>query len=145
MKIARMTVMTVLLALAPATGFAVPVPTLFQHASAMTVSPDMPAAQGTVKFAKTDNGNTSIYLVIKYMAEPQKLQPPASVYVAWVRENKDSDAVNIGALKVNDRRKGTLKTVTPLHAFELFVTAETDGQIQAPTGQRLIWTNRATD
>jgi hypothetical protein len=43
---------------------------------------------------------------------------------------------------VNDHRKGTLKTVTPLNDFELFVTAETDSQTQVPTGQRLIWTNR---
>jgi hypothetical protein len=34
---------------------------------------------------------------------------------------------------VNDHRKGTLKTVTPLNDFELFVTAETDSQTQVPT------------
>ena len=145
MRTPRITALMVLLALAPITAYSLTVPTIFQHADVMNVSPDLPAAQGMVKFAKTDNGNTSINLMVKYMAEPQKLQPHASVYVAWVRLDKASPAQNIGALKVNDHRKGTLKTVTPLREFELFVTAETDSQTQVPTGQRLIWTNRTTD
>jgi hypothetical protein len=145
MKVPRMILVMPLLVFAPIAAYALPVPTMFQHATPMSVSPDMPAAQGTVKFAKADNNNISIYLVVKYMTEPQKLQPAASVYVAWVRADKDAAAQNIGALEVNARRKGSLKTVTPLHAFELFVTAEANGQIQAPTGHRIVWANRVPE
>jgi len=144
MKVPRMPLVMALLALSPNAAYALPIPTLFQHATPMSVSPDMPAAQGTVKFGKADN-NISIYLVVKYMTEPQKLQPAASVYVAWVRADKDAAAQNIGALEVNASRKGTLKTVTPLHAFELFVTAEANGQIQAPTGHQIVWANRVPE
>jgi hypothetical protein len=134
---------TAILALAPISAYALP--TMFQHADNMSVSPDIPAAQGKVKFAKADNGNTSIDLIVKYLADPQKLQPPSATYVAWVSPDKDSPAQNIGALQVNGNRKGTLKTVTPLHTFELFVTAEASGQVQAPTGERLIWIDHNTN
>ena len=143
MKISHVTLVTAVLALAPISAFALP--TMFQHAHTMTVSPTVPAAQGKVKFGKADNGNTSIDLIVKYLAEPQKLQPPEAIYVAWVSPDKDSPAQNIGALQVDSGRKATLKTVTPLHTFELFVTAEASGQVQAPTGTRLIWTEHNTD
>ena len=114
---------------------------MFKHPDAMNVSSDIPAAKGDVKFAKTDNGNTSIDLTVQYLADPQKLLPPATIYVAWVRADKDSQAQNIGALKVDDKRKGTLKTITALVGFELFVTPENSGQAQEPTGKQLFWTS----
>ncbi|GLH73380.1 hypothetical protein GETHLI_18820 [Geothrix limicola] len=138
MRISHLTLVTAALALSPLT--ALNLPGIFQHAVTMTVSPDIPAAQGKVKFNKTDDGNVSINLEVKYLADPQKLQPPATTYVVWVSADKDSPAQNIGALKVDKDREGTLKSVTPLHAFQLFVTAEANGQIQTPAGTRLLWT-----
>ena len=143
MNITRNNLVTVLLVLAPTAAFAVP--SIFQHANVMSVSPDVPAAQGKVKFGKTDNGNTTIAIVVKYLAEPQKLQPPEAIYVVWVNGDKDSQPQNIGSLQVDAKRKGTLKTVTPFHTFRLFVTAEANGQVQAPTGPRLLWIERASD
>lgn len=143
MNISRITLMTALLALAPSAAYALP--SLFQHANTMNVSPDIPAAQGKVKFGKTDNGNTTIDLVVKYLAEPQKLAPPAAIYVVWVNAGQDAQPQNIGSLKVDAKRKGTLKTITPMHTFKLFVTAEANGEVQAPTGERLLWIERASD
>ncbi len=114
---------------------------MFKHPDSMNVSADIPAAKGDVKFAKTDNGNTSINLTLEYLADPQKLQPPATIYVVWVRADQGSAAQNIGALKVDDKRKGTLKTVTPMVGFDLFVTPEQTGQAQEPTGKQLFWTS----
>jgi hypothetical protein len=143
MKISRITLVTVILALAPISAYALP--TMFQRAHSMSVSGDIPAAEGKVKFNHTDNGNTSIDLIVKYLAEPQSLQPPSNTYVAWVSLDKNSPAQNVGALQVNDHRKGTLKTVTSLQKFQLFVTAEANGQVQTPTGSRLIWTEYTTN
>ena len=137
MKTSHITLAMALLALSPAAAYALP--SIFLHANTMSVSPDIPAAEGKVKFGNGDNGNTTIYLSVKYLADPQKLQPPASTYVAWVSESKGSPAQNIGALKVDNHHKGTLKTLTPLRAFQLFVTAEASSQVQAPTGSRLLW------
>ena len=111
----------------------------------MSVSPDIPVAQGKVKFDKTNDGNVSVNLSVKYLADPQKLQPPAVIYVVWVSSDKDSPAQNIGAIKVDKDREGSLKSVTPLHAFQLFVTVEANGQIQAPVGPRLLWTEFNSD
>jgi len=143
MRTSHSTLATVILALSACT--ACTLPTMFQHASTMSVSPDVPAASGQVKFGKAGNGNTSIDLMVKYLADPQKLQPPAAVYVAWVSADKDSPAQNIGALMVNDQREGTLKTVTALHDFRLFVTAEAGGQVQTPTGTQLLWIDHASE
>ena len=140
MRFSRITLVTAGLAFASGAAFALP--PMFQHANVMTVSPDIPAAQAKVKFGKSDNGNTTIDLVVKYLAEPEKLRPRAATYVVWVGEDKDAPPQNVGALKVDGHRKATLKTITPLHAFRLFVTAEADGQVQQPTGPRLIWTDR---
>jgi hypothetical protein len=135
--------LTVILALSPIAAYALP--TMFQHADTMNVSPDIPAAQGKVKFGKADNGNTSIYLMVKYLADPQKLQPPAANYVAWVSQDQNSPAQNVGALMVNHHRKGTLKTVTPFHTFQFYVTAEANGQVQTPAGTRLLWIEHTTN
>ncbi len=112
----------------------------FKHPDAMNVSSDIPAAKGEVKFDKTENGNTSIVLTVQYLANPEKLLPPATVYVAWVRATEDSQPQNIGALRVDDKRTGTLRTVTALKGFDLFVTPENSGQAQVPTGKQLFWT-----
>jgi hypothetical protein len=143
MRTSHITLVTAALVLSPITAYARP--SIFQHAVTMMVSPDIPAAQGKVKFDKTDDGNVAINLSVKYLADPQKLQPPAAIYVVWVSSDKDSPAQNIGALKVDNDREGKLKTVTPLHAFQLFVTAEANGQIQAPAGTKLLWTDFNSD
>ena len=141
MKMSRIALLTAGLALVSSACFALP--PMFQHANVMNTSPDIPAAQAKVKFGKTDNGNTTIDLVVKHLAEPEKLLPRASTYVVWVSEDRDAAPTNVGALMVDRNRKGTLRTLTPLHTFKLFVTAEASGQAQQPTGTRLIWIDRA--
>ena len=143
MRTSRITLVTVALALAPVAAFALPA--FLTHATFLNVSPDIPAAQGKVKFNKTNDGNIALKLSVKYLADPQKLQPPAAIYVVWVAQDKDAAPQNIGALKVEKDREGSLKTVTPFHAFQLFVTAEANGQVQEPTGKRLLWIDYNSD
>jgi hypothetical protein len=109
--------------------------------SHLTTSPLIPAAEGDVKFSPVKNDNTGIDLRVKHLAEPEKLTPPAQTYVAWIRNGKDAAPQNIGALTVDKELTGELSTVTPLHAFDLFVTAEASGQVQQPAGQPLLWTS----
>ena len=45
----------------------------------------------------------------------------------------------MGALVVNKNLDGKLVFITPLHTFELFITAEASGQIQQPFGEPLLW------
>ena len=109
----------------------------------MNASPVVPAAEGHAKFGKAPNGNTSIDLTVKHLADPQKLTPPVNYYVVWLRPNQDAPAQNIGALTVDKNLNGTLNTVTALHSFDIFVTAEGSDQVQRPTGEPLLWTSHS--
>ena len=107
----------------------------------LSTTPSMPAAEGHARYSITANDNTRIVLKVKHLAQPAKLTPPASNYVVWTRATKDAPPQNIGALIVDNDLNGELNGETPLHNFELFVTAEASGQVQTPSGQPLLWTN----
>ena len=107
----------------------------------LSSSPALPAAEGSVKFSASDNDNTNVVLKVKHLAHPEKLTPPVSEYVVWVRGAKNALPQNIGALKVDKKLTGELDTEVPLHSFELFITGEASGQVQQPSGQQLLWTN----
>jgi hypothetical protein len=108
-------------------------------ASGLSFSPKIPAAEGTVKFARADNGNTTIHLVVKHLAHPSNLTPPANTYAVWVRANKESAPEKIGVLVVDQNLDGELNGMTPLHSFEMFVTGESSVQVNRPSGNSLFW------
>jgi hypothetical protein len=112
-----------------------------REAPKLNVSPAIPSAEATAKFGAEKNGNTSIDLKVKHLADPRKLTPPANNYVVWLRAAPTAPAQNIGALTVNKNLEGTLDTVTALKSFDLFVTAEASPQTQQPAGPPLLWTS----
>lgn len=107
-------------------------------------SADIPAAQSTVKVSTTDNGNTRIDLAVEHLAAPERVSPGATVYVVWARGSAvETQSQNLGALKVDDDLKGTIVAVTPLHSFELYITAEPSQMTETPTGKTLLYTTVA--
>jgi hypothetical protein len=105
----------------------------------LMASPDIPAAQSTVKVSTSNDGNTKIDLAVQHMAPPERVDPGATVYVVWVRGNDPgAQPQNLGALKVNDKLKGSMNAVTPLRMFELYVTAEPSRASTSPTGKTLL-------
>lgn len=107
----------------------------------LSASPSMPAAEATARFSETKNGNTSIMLRVKHLPHPDKLTPAAGSYVVWTKASKDAVPQSIGALKVDSDLSGSLLAETPLHTFDLFVTAEASGETQQASGQPLLWTS----
>jgi hypothetical protein len=107
--------------------------------SRLLTSPSLPSVEGRAKFSVTVNDNTSIELTVKHLPRPERLSPPASNYVVWLRATKEADAQSIGALVVDKDLNGKLVTETALHSFDLFITAEDSGQVQQPSGQPLLW------
>lgn len=105
----------------------------------LAASSALPAAEGTLTCAKAANDNTAVDLKVKHLANPDRLTPPAAVYVVWTKADKDAPPQNIGALKVDGDLTGRLETVTALRRFELFVTGEATGQAPAPSGEPLLW------
>lgn len=128
--------MTAILAATVMTGCA-----MFGGKVSLSTSSSMPAAEGSVRFSTSRNDNTVIVLSVKHLAHPDKLTPPAGSYVVWTKADKDAMPQSIGALKVDSDLYGTLLAETPLHSFDLFITAEPSGEIQQPTGQPLLWTS----
>lgn len=106
----------------------------------LSVSPSQPAAQGTADFAEGKNGNVTIDINVKHLADPQHLTPPASIYVVWLQRDANTPPQNIGGLKVDKDLTGSLQTVTALRSFSLFITAESNAQAGQPTGQKQLWT-----
>lgn len=133
MKIEKSLLPALLLAVAFAAGCA--------GTEKLSASPALPAAEGTVRCSKAANDNTAIDLKVKHLASPDRLTPPAAVYVVWTKTDKDAQPRNIGALEVDESLTGRLRTVTSLRRFELFVTGEATGQAPSPSGEPLLWAN----
>jgi hypothetical protein len=109
---------------------------------ALNRSPEIPKAQGTVRFESVAGDDTGIDLRVSHLEEPEGLTPPGYAYVAWVRATRDEVPLNVGSLVVGSDLTGELRTVTSLRSFEVFVTAEATSDVSAPTGERLLWASR---
>lgn len=107
--------------------------------SRLSTSPALPSVEGRAKFSVTVNDNTTIELSVKHLPRPERLSPPASNYVVWLRATKEAAAQSVGALVVDKDLNGKIITETALHSFDLFITAEDSGQVQYPSGEPLLW------
>ncbi len=106
----------------------------------LAVSPKDPSAEGIVTTSAARNGNVSVDVTAKHLANPERLDPPASTYVVWIKpQGSQGRAQNMGALKVDRNLRGTLDTVVPWKSFELFITPERQSDAQQPYGERLMW------
>ena len=102
-------------------------------------SSDIPAAQGNVTVGTTENGNTRVQFAVKHLAPPDRMNPGATVYLVWVRPlEAGSSATSLGAMQLNENLEGEISTVTPLRAFDIFVTAEAMQTATWPTGKELL-------
>lgn len=105
----------------------------------------VPAAQGSVKITKDDNGNYELDLSILHLTEPSRLSPPKKYYVIWM-ETEDNGTKNLGQLKsesgfFTSTLKADFHTVTPFKPRRVFITAENDFNIQNPGPQTVMVTN----
>lgn len=88
-------------------------------------SPEIPAAQGTVRLSNTKNGNVRIKLNVKHLALPGTISPGAEVFVFWARGlTPGAQAQNLGALIVDKNLNGKLTASTAMPSFDLFLTCE---------------------
>jgi hypothetical protein len=103
----------------------------------MTAATIVPGARGVVEIDKDKNGNTRVNVEVQFLAKPESLTPPATVYVVWLQE-KDGSAENQGQLRVDNKLKASFKTTTPAKSFDLFVTAERDSAVKTPSGAEVM-------
>lgn len=103
----------------------------------MASSNSVPAASGVVKAQIGGNGNTDLDIKVSHLAAPSSLVPPEAVYIVWVRPN-GADAVKEGAIRVNNKLNGELKTVTTSKDFDVFITAEQGPTVPVPSGMEVL-------
>jgi hypothetical protein len=106
----------------------------------MTASSLVPAASGTVKVQKDQNGNAKLDIKVSNLADPARLTPPEDKYVVWIRPN-DGEARKQGALSVDNDLNGELETVTTSKDCEVFITAEQSASVSVPTGPEVLHTH----
>jgi hypothetical protein len=104
----------------------------------------VPAAQGSVKVGKDDNGNYDIELNILHLTDPSRLQPAKKIYVIWM-ETASNGTKNIGQLKSStgfftSTLKAYFHTVTPFKPERFFITAENDPSVKTPGSQTVLIT-----
>lgn len=108
---------------------------------ALTPTSEIPAAVGTVKTSEGENGNTRIHLEVRHLAAAARVAPGATTWVVWTRAMTGNPVPqNAGALQLVNE-EGHLDTISPLHAFQIFLTAEASAQVSAPTGKEMLLTN----
>lgn len=99
----------------------------------------VPAADGSIEAKVADNGNVALAIVVDHLAPPGRIAPNATVYVVWATPAAEGGtAQNVGALRLDGKLKGKLKTVTPHRDFTVTVTPEASPEVQVPTGPAVL-------
>jgi len=101
-----------------------------------------PAAQGKVITSTDSNGNTSVEIQVEHLANPQSLKPAKEAYLVWVQPSGQS-AQLLGALRVGDDMKGSVKGSTPFTNFDVIITAEDQLKAGTPSSTVILKGNVA--
>lgn len=104
------------------------------------VSSVVPAAEIKVKRKQDKNNNYTIKLTAKNLAEAKRLNPPRNNYSVWMVLNTGK-VKNLGQITNKNSKKASLKTTTPFDAYEIFITAENEGNLNEPKGLEISRTN----
>lgn len=94
-----------------------------------------PAAQGSIKMAKDRNENYTLDINIVNLAPPERLQPPATIYLVWM-DTEGNGTKNLGKITssgnlLSKTLKGSLISVTRFKPTKIYITAETDPSVTA--------------
>lgn len=105
-----------------------------------------PAGQGTAtaRIELTYDRNNNLQVQLLNVPDPSRLNPNYTRYVLWAATPDRRTVINIGQLRVDEKKKAEIKTLTPLRSFILFVTAEPRGDILTP-GPDLIFQSKQID
>ncbi|HPH20040.1 MAG TPA: hypothetical protein PLE32_14720 [Haliscomenobacter sp.] len=109
-----------------------------------SISPVVPAAEGSVKVKQDKNSNYNIDLNVKHLAAPARLSPAKEMYIVWM-ETEQNGVKNIGQLKIPSGMfsitpSSSLKTVATFKPTSFFITAEDNANVQYPDGQTVLST-----
>ncbi|MGH9415298.1 MAG: hypothetical protein ACRD01_01595 [Terriglobales bacterium] len=93
----------------------------------------VPAANIQLQLGRDDNGNTTVDLKAKHLAQPSSLSPARTVYVVWVQPS-DGPPQRKGLLKPDNGLNAEVQFITPEQHFELIISAENNDAPATPSG-----------
>jgi hypothetical protein len=105
---------------------------------ALTASQRTPAATGTVKTSLDQQGNTMLNVKVDYLPKPSDLAPNLSTFVVWSIADDGGRVRNMGQLKIDNDRQGSVSLVSPLPKFRLVITAEESGTVEKPSEYTIL-------
>lgn len=97
-----------------------------------------PYAFGRLHVEHTTSGATTLLMQVRALAHPWELTPPRRVYVVWIAGLTNGAPTESGILRVGPQLRATLRTTTPLRAFDIFVTAEDQAHPRQPSGPEVL-------
>lgn len=104
------------------------------------ISDITPAAEAYASIKQDDNNNYEIDLTAKYLASPDRLNPPKDVYVVWANTAQNG-VKNLGQLVTKSSAKASLRTVSSFRPIQLFVTAENEADVEWPSRYEIFRTD----
>ncbi len=106
----------------------------------------VPAARGTVKVKKDTNKNYHIQIDLFNLAEVSRLESARKTYIVWV-DSDGQPAKNLGQLRsstgfLSKKLKASLEAISSTKPEKIFITAEDDSNVQYPSSQVVLSTNK---
>lgn len=100
-------------------------------------SASLPGADAVLKINENKNNNYELELEVKNIAKPNRLTPPRNNYIVWL-ETASHGTVNIGNLRVSDKNRASMVTVTPYKPIRVFISAEDRQDVIFPSSQIVL-------
>lgn len=97
----------------------------------------LPGADAVLKVDKNKNNNYELELEVDNIAKPNRLTPPRNNYIVWL-ETSSHGTINIGNLRVSDKNKASMITVTPYKPIRVFISAEDRQDVIFPSSQIVL-------
>ena len=98
----------------------------------LTALPLAKGGKANVKVELTYDRNNTLEVKLAGVPEPSALKPEYTRYVLWATTPDRQHMVNIGQLRVDEKKNAAIKTLTPFRSFRLVITAEAAGDVTAP-------------
>jgi hypothetical protein len=84
------------------------------------------------KVELTYDRNNNLEVKLSNVPDPGSVKPGSTRYVLWAATPDRQHVMNIGQLRVDEKKKAAIRTLTPLRSFTLFITLESSGDAMTP-------------
>ncbi|MGQ7870797.1 hypothetical protein [Sunxiuqinia sp. sy24] len=110
------------------------------------ISTIVPAAEGYVKVKSDSNKNYHVKISVNNLAEIERMEKTKLTYVVWM-ETDQGETENLGQLVsstalFSSKLQATMETVSSYQPVKVFITTESEINVQYPSRQVVLTTDR---